>query len=351
MGVAFDSRLRQSILTTLHTSTAASLRSHIPHVHRVFCQPRVVHCSLTALIHPVADSSFLSPLPFNVTQKKSTASKGHSLAPNSKMIRSDLADRISFLFPGASEIVSLALGIILGALLFATFQRKAQARHHRHARRDVEARPQMDDHKHPLNTDVDESRNQASHTHGPLPKETSNNVVDPLSPQPLPPSSSQPLDDLPPPLRTTIHNPHDDARPWTSADFIEQYRLHKSANPSPWKRHTMPAMHITDHVHYYPTNSDISTSAEAQGSEVDPLSQRLQWRRRRILTFEPLLPSTQISTEPDTMETVVTTGSTLESFGSSSQREGDMNAPITALQVEIEQRGVPPPTVDFASTP
>jgi hypothetical protein len=256
-------------------------------------------------------------------------------ARKSKMTRSDLIDRISFLYPGISEVFSLGLGVIIGAALFSAIQRATHTHTRlRQSRRDVEStlRNYPDERISQSATEKAIAVNPSTIS-PPSTIAASSLTREPHSIQNLPTPSSQ-LADLPLPLRTTIHQPHDSARPWTSSDLIEQSRLARANHRSPWKRHTLPAMHVTDHVHYYPSRPTIDQSPDfnLQSAGYSEAPQR-QWCRRRVLTFQPLLSSAR---------SAQSTGR-LESDSHGIQAPGapvGMEAPITGLQIEIEQRGV-----------
>lgn len=224
------------------------------------------------------------------------------------------SDRLSLLYPGGSEILFLLCGIVLGGMLFSRLNRRTRSitisdlehqAHHSHRRCPPD--------KHTSNPSLP-AHSQASPT-------LLSQAISPLEPalndrlQPLlanpdlqssSESPSQPspvLTDLPPPLRTTVHQPFNRTRPWTSADFAyhpypspcshlssEQQQQHRKAPypQRPWKRHhthANPALHITDHVAYLPdahNGHDDTTIADTE-----PLNSR-RYRRRRTLTFETL---------------------------------------------------------------
>ncbi|KPI34813.1 uncharacterized protein AB675_4862 [Cyphellophora attinorum] len=262
------------------------------------------------------------------------------------VIRSDLIDRLSFLFPGTSEIFSLGLGIIIGAALLSAIQRATHTHTRlRQTRSDVESTLKDRPDEHILRNDTKKPLVVESASIPPLPiTQEADSTHEPRAIQNVPTPSSQ-LADLPLPLRSTIHQPHNSAEPWTSSDLIEHSRLARANYRSPWKRHTFPAMHVTDHVHYY---SDQRTLDQASNPKIlsteESLPPQRQWRRRRVLTFEPLLSSSaqtpvQSGPSPET-EQPIDPSAWQSPKPQVAQTRAGMEAPITALQVEIEQHGV-----------
>lgn len=263
--------------------------------------------------------------------------------------RSDLADRISLRLLGTSEIYSLGLGIILGGLLLSAFQ---HARHRRASQpgRDVETTAIRDHCRKastvwPSTTLPEMAQNITSAAEPP--QANTEDVDSQLS---ILRSSISPshLGDLPPPLRTTLYESRSGVRPWTSADFAYYSNTTSSIPNSSWKkRHTMPAMHITDHVRYFPSSSEQPDgSTPTDGADVDGSASRSEdtsrkWCRRRILTFEPLLPRPSLTQEPDRAGA----SSTEDLPGMRSPLASEQEAPMTVLEVEIEQQELPRPNI------
>jgi hypothetical protein len=130
----------------------------------------------------------------------------------------------------------------------------------------------------------------------------------------LPPHSPPPTytDDLPPPLRTTLHSPAN-GRPWTSADLISYYASHTSTHPSVPQQ---PRPRVSTSTQYFPLNVSSppaspllacspaplpctsttfqplaampapTLSLDTEQAQTDDLPRAKPYRRRRTLVFE-----------------------------------------------------------------
>lgn len=235
-----------------------------------------------------------------------------------------MADRLSLLLPDMSEVVSFSLGVLLGGFLVCAGLKRLHGS--TKGRSDVEVEDKwasLDEGAQKISWLLTDDKTffppeQATISHT---TSDANMPHDPLDASlPLPS-----LTDLPPPLRTTIYQQQRNCRPWTSADFVRHPCPPRPQPQShhPWKRHTLPAMHITDHVQYFPIEEDsiimdeplpMSEQSQSSGepSSIDAENNISQttptWRRRRTLTFAPYLPDCGPHPAEDSSHNVLLTG-------------------------------------------